>query len=327
MTDPPSWAGRHRRRRPPWWPEDEPWPPAGPPGWTRGRRRGGHAWRLVILVPLLLVVVGVANIAIGLAGFLYLSRAVAAALAAVSLLLLVALVVVAIRISQRAIRASEMRQEANRRARLAEATHELRTPLAIIRGEAEAIADGVHPPSAENLTRIVEAAATAERLVADLGLLSTAAPGEMELRREPVEVDLLVGEALSALKGSAETAGVTLTRSVPGGLTADLDPVRIRAVLVNLLTNAMRHTPAGGEVTVSALRSGDELEISVRDTGSGIDPELLPRVLDRFVKGPDSPGSGLGLAIAREVVEAHGGRIEIESRPREGTLVRARLPA
>jgi two-component system, OmpR family, sensor histidine kinase BaeS len=279
----------------------------------------------VLLV--LLVLVAIANIAIGLAGFLYLSRTVAAGLAAVSLLLVAALVAVAIRLSRRAILASEARQEANRRARLAEATHELRTPLAIIRGEAEAIADGVHPASAENLGRIIEATAVVERLVGDLGVLSAGDPGEMELRKEPVDLELLVGEALSSLKGSAEAAGVELEESVPAGLAADLDPVRVRAVLVNLLTNSIRHTPEGGKVSVSAARPGGKLEIAVRDTGSGIDAELLPRVFDRFVKGPDSPGSGLGLAIAREVVEAHGGRIAVESEPGKGTLVRILLPA
>jgi len=98
-------------------------------------------------------------------------------------------------------------------------------------------------------------------------------------------------------------------------------------VLVNLLTNAIRHTPVGGKVVTIAGVSGDGVEITVRDSGPGIDPELLPRVFDRFVKGPASPGSGLGLAIAKEVVEAHQGRIEAESKPGEGTLIRVWLPA
>jgi two-component system sensor histidine kinase BaeS len=109
-----------------------------------------------------------------------------------------------------------------------------------------------------------------------------------------------------------------------------VDPVRIREVLGNLVANALRHTPPGGRIDILARRAaGDpsrELELLVRDTGSGIDPELLPHVFDRFARGADSGGTGLGLAIARGLVEAHGGTIAAASPPGGGTEIRITLP-
>jgi two-component system sensor histidine kinase BaeS len=245
-----------------------------------------------------------------------------------ALLLLVALFLnrrLYVRFSRQAAGAAAA--DARRRSFLADLTHELRTPLAIIRGEAEAIADGVHSPSAENLGRIVEAAAAVERLVADLGVLSAGEPAELELRKEEVDLELLVTDTAASLRGVADAAGVALEESVAPGLTANLDPVRIRGVLVNLLNNSIRHTPRGGRVTVAAAPSGEGIELTVRDTGSGIPAELLPNVFKRFVKDPASPGSGLGLAIAHDVVVAHGGRIEADSPPGEGALIRVWLPA
>ena len=112
----------------------------------------------------------------------------------------------------------------------------------------------------------------------------------------------------------------------------DVDPVRIREVVSNLVANALRHTPAGGSIAVDARRStaaarrGRSVVVTVRDTGSGIDPELLPHVFDRFAKAADSRGSGLGLAIARGLVEAHGGSIDVESAPGRGATFRFRIP-
>jgi two-component system sensor histidine kinase BaeS len=121
---------------------------------------------------------------------------------------------------------------------------------------------------------------------------------------------------------------VTLGVAIDGDLPiTELDPVRIREVLSNLVANAIGHTPAGGRVTVlGAVDPGNWIRLEVRDTGRGIDPELLPHVFDRFVKGDASRGSGLGLAIARQLVTAHDGDIDAESRPGEGTTIRLRLP-
>jgi two-component system sensor histidine kinase BaeS len=110
----------------------------------------------------------------------------------------------------------------------------------------------------------------------------------------------------------------------------DIDPVRIREVIGNLVANALRHTPAGGRITIAAGRASagtaEALELAVRDTGTGIDPELLPHVFDRFARGSESPGTGLGLSIARGLVELHGGTIEAASPPGGGTEIRIRLP-
>jgi len=226
----------------------------------------------------------------------------------------------------RAFNTMRARAEANeqrRRSFLADVTHELKTPLAVIRGQAEGIADGVYPPSPDSVKPILEAAATLELLIEDLRTLALSEAGALALNREPVDLAILVNELLAGHR----QAPVDLRADVPADLPpADADPVRPRGVLNNLLTNAIRHTPAGGSVTLSARRRGAGLEISVTDTGEGIPAELLPRVFDRFVRGPGSRGSGLGLAIAKDVVEAHGGTITAESAPGRGTTIRFTLP-
>jgi signal transduction histidine kinase len=217
--------------------------------------------------------------------------------------------------------------ETRRRSFLAEVTHELRTPLAIIRGEAEAIADRVHPADPEHLGRILDASRTVERLVEDLGTLSVSDAGALILKREAVDLDVLVNESISDLRPAAEGAGVTLEERVADGLPpVFVDPARIRGVLGNLLANALRHTPRGGRVTVTAAPDRNGVAITVEDTGGGIPPDMLPHVFERFVKDPGSPGSGLGLAIARDLVEAHLGSIEATSPPGSGTRVRIWLP-
>jgi len=168
-----------------------------------------------------------------------------------------------------------------------------------------------------------EAAATLELLIEDLRTLALSEAGALALNREPVDLAILVNELLAAHR----QASVELRADVPADLPlADADPVRLRGVLNNLLTNAIRHTPAGGLVTVGARRRGAGVEISVTDTGEGIPADLLPRVFDRFVRGPGSRGSGLGLAIAKDVAEAHGGKISAESVPGRRTTISFTLP-
>ncbi|MDQ6918700.1 MAG: ATP-binding protein [Candidatus Dormibacteraeota bacterium] len=218
--------------------------------------------------------------------------------------------------------------ESRRRSFLAEVTHELRTPLAIIRGEAEAIADGVHAADPEHLGRILDATRTVERLVEDLGTLSLSDAGGLILKREPVDLEVLVNQSISDLKPAAELAGVAFEAHVSDGIEPVLlDPARIRGVLGNLLANALRHTPRGGRISVAAEADRNGVAITVQDTGSGIPAEMLPHVFERFVKDPASPGSGLGLAIARDVLAAHLGSIETESPPGGGTTVRIWLPS
>jgi two-component system sensor histidine kinase BaeS len=219
--------------------------------------------------------------------------------------------------------------EARRRSVVAEVAHELRSPLSIIRGQAEAIADGVYPGDPARMTPILAAVHTLEVLVGDLSTLGLAEAGSLRLRREPVDVSHLVDDTLAAHRTAAAAAGVGLIADVPADLPPlDADPARLRNVLANLVSNAVRHTPPGGSVRVVARAAPDPggVEIGVVDDGEGIPPELLAHVLDRFVKGENSPGSGLGLAIVRDVVEAHGGSVEVASLPGQGTRVTLWFP-
>lgn len=361
----PGGHRRRPRNRPPWWPESEPWPPTGPPSWARNRGWGGRRRRLLFFAVVLFVLVAVVNTVLGFVGYLVLPVTIQGKLLAAGFLLLLIVLLAAasrslaresrqateaalrvekgdfsVRLDEtgwggrndlaRAFNSMSARLEANearRRSFLAEVTHELRTPLAIIRGEAEAIADGVHPADPEHVGRILDAARTVERLVEDLGTLSVSDAGGLVLKPEPIDLDVLVNESISDLRPAAEAAGVALEARVADGLPPIfLDPARIRGVLGNLLSNALRHAPSGGKITVTAAQDRDGASITVTDTGSGIPPEMLPHVFERFVKEPTSPGSGLGLAIARDVVAAHRGTIEAVSPPGGGTTIRIWLP-
>src|SRR5438094_393927 len=169
---------------------------------------------------------------------------------------------------------------------VADLTHEFRTPLAIIRGQAEGIGDGVYPGDQPHLAPILDATASLETLVEALGTMTLADVGSLRLHREPVEVGVLINSSLAAFQSLADGGGVRLTAEISADTPAlDADPVRIRSVLANLLSNAIRHTPAGGSVSVSARSSGGTVSIEVRDTGEGIPEEVRSRVFERFVKG------------------------------------------
>jgi signal transduction histidine kinase len=219
--------------------------------------------------------------------------------------------------------------EQRRRALLADVGHELRTPLAVIRGNLEAIVDGVHPADEAHLAGLIEETRVMERLVEDLRTLSLAEAGTLQLHREPTDPDVLLGEVVSSYQAEAAQIGVVLELRAPDDLPIlDVDPVRIREVLANLVGNAFRYTPGGGRITLTGARSADGsgVTFTVSDTGAGIDPELLPHVFERFAKGRESRGSGLGLAIARDLVIAHGGTIEVRSEAGHGTTFEIRLP-
>jgi signal transduction histidine kinase len=238
----------------------------------------------------------------------------------------------ALRSLARAFNAMSSRLEADevrRRSVLSDVAHELRTPLTIIRGQAEAIADGVYPAGAEAMTPIIAATGTLEVLVEDLRTLALAESGSLRLDREPVDVAVLVNGTLDAFRATADAAGVRLIEDVaPATPAVDADAARLRGVLGNLLGNALRHTPRGGTVRVAAGPvDANSVRLVVRDDGEGMAPELLSRVFDRFVKGPSSPGTGLGLAIVRDVIEAHGGTVAAESAVGEGTAITLTLPA
>jgi two-component system sensor histidine kinase BaeS len=206
-----------------------------------------------------------------------------------------------------------------RRSFLADVTHELRTPLSVIRGQAEAISDGVYPADQAHLAPILDATAALDRLVEDLRTLVLTDAGNLLLHKEPTDLGTLVREAVESFRAQAETKGVVVSADVAEGLPlADVDPARIRQVIGNLLSNSLRHTPAGGSVKVSLAAPAT---ITVTDTGEGIPPELLPHVFERFARGPNSPGSGLGLAIAHDIVVAHDGTIDVRSLTGGGTTI------
>ena len=220
------------------------------------------------------------------------------------------------------------RDEDQRRTLLADVSHELRTPLSVISGNLEAMIDGVHPADEAHLAAILEETRVMERLIDDLRTVALSEAGTLPLHKEPTDLDLLVEEVVRSFGGSAGNVAVSVTADVPDDLPIlDVDPVRIREVLANLVANAVRHSPSGGTVVVRGELADDQVVLRVTDTGAGIDPDLLPHVFDRFAKGAGSTGSGLGLAIARHLMAAHGGSLEVESTGSAGTTFRVTLPA
>lgn len=214
-----------------------------------------------------------------------------------------------------------------RRSFLADVTHELRTPLSVIRGQVEAIADGMYPADDAHLAPILDATQALDRLVEDLRTLVLTDAGSLVLSKEPTDLAALLADTVESFKPHAESGGIVLESGLASDVPAiDIDPARIRSVIGNLLSNAIRHTPPGGSIKVGLSRSGEQAVATVADTGEGIPPQLLPHVFERFVRGADSNGSGLGLAIAHDIATAHGGKLGIESEPGAGTRVRLSLP-
>jgi two-component system sensor histidine kinase BaeS len=213
-----------------------------------------------------------------------------------------------------------------RRGFLADVTHELRTPLSVIRGQAEGIADGLYPGDATHIAPILDAAQTLERLVEDLRTLALADTGNLALNREPTDIGALVRDTVESFRSQADLGGLKLTADIAGQIpNLDVDPTRMRSAIANLLANAIRHTPPGGWVKAAVAAADAGITITVADNGAGIPADLLPHVFDRFVKGPGSPGSGLGLAIAHDIVTAHSGTLKIESVTGSGTTATVTL--
>ena len=213
-----------------------------------------------------------------------------------------------------------------RRRLLADVTHELRTPLAVIRGNLEGIVDGVYAADEEHISMVLEETRVMARLLDDLQILSTADAGALRLNREPTDLGALADEVVAAFAPAAAAADVALSASSDSLAEIDVDPLRIRQVLENLVANALRHTPAGGTVTIRLSEDEGRLVVAVSDTGSGIPPEQLDSIFDRYARSADSGGSGLGLAIAKSLVEAHGGSIQAENAAGHGATIRLLLP-
>ncbi|MFF3446146.1 sensor histidine kinase [Streptomyces sp. NPDC002667] len=224
------------------------------------------------------------------------------------------------------------RMEAQRKAMVSDIAHELRTPLTNIRGWLEVARDGLVEPDRELLSSLHEEAVVLQRVIDDLQDLAAADAGTLRLRREEVRADELLDQVAAAHRVGAEAAGVRLLTGTDAGPRLDADPVRMRQALGNLVSNAIRHTPAGGTVTLRAHREEDEAVFTVADTGTGIAPEDLAHVFDRFWRAEKSRsrrtgGSGLGLAIVRQLAAAHGGTVTVTSEPGTGSAFTLRLPA
>ncbi|MGZ8414667.1 MAG: ATP-binding protein [Gemmatirosa sp.] len=226
------------------------------------------------------------------------------------------------------------RLENVRRDFVANVSHELKTPLTVVAGFAETLVeDDLAPEQRRQFAQAVLAnASRMQRIVDDLLDLSRIESGRWRPAPEDVSVEVAAAEATSAVQGTAAAKGVAITVApAPDATVVHADPTAVRQVLSNLVENGMRHTPAGGSISVTTRRVEDGIWLSVRDTGCGIAPEHLPRVFERFYRvdpgrSRADGGTGLGLAIVRHLVEAHGGRIHAESEVGHGTTIEALFP-
>ena len=232
------------------------------------------------------------------------------------------------RMSSDLARSTEMRRQMT-----ADVAHDLRTPLSLLLGYTEALHDGKFRGSQQTYAVMHDAAQQLQHLVEDLNTLALADAGELKLMRQPVAPQALLERTVRAFAARAQAQQVAL--AVESGSDAplvDVDPDRIFQVLANLVANALRYTPAGGKVSLSARPQDAGVAMCVQDTGSGIAPEHLPYVFDRFYRADQarhgqSGEAGLGLAIARSIVESHGGTISVQSTPGQGAAFTIWLPA
>jgi signal transduction histidine kinase len=228
--------------------------------------------------------------------------------------------------------ASLKRSRDLRRQMTADIAHELRNPLSIILGNAEALSEGVLPANPQTLDIIYDEAKHLSRLVDDLRTLSLSESGELFLQKSLVNPAEIVERSASAYSMRAAEKGVVIQVETATDLpSVNVDVERINQVLSNLLDNSLRHTPSGGSIRLSAAAAANGVDISVSDTGSGISPEDLPYVFDRFYRGKQAgnrikEGSGLGLAISRALVELHQGQVSIQSEIGKGTTITIHLP-
>lgn len=220
-----------------------------------------------------------------------------------------------------------------RRHMISDVAHELRTPLANIRGYLEALRDQVVEPSPALVDSLYDEAMLLSRLVDDLQELALAEAGQLRLSRQPVDLAEIAQQAVQGFQPEADAKGLAIKAEMPPDLPlVDADAQRVGQVLRNLLRNAMAYTPAGGEINVSARPAAAEVEVEVRDTGVGIAPEHLPYIFERFYRADQSRarstgGAGLGLTIVKQLVEAHGGRVHVESEVGSGSTFTFTLPA
>jgi signal transduction histidine kinase len=223
--------------------------------------------------------------------------------------------------------------ERSRRDLVANVSHELKTPITAIRAHLENLADGIEQPDRDTLQVMLGQTERLGRLVDQLLDLSKLESGEVPLQLEPVALAPMVERVISEFSVGRAVTDIALIAEVPDDLVVDADRERIHQVVFNLVDNAVRFTPPGGEVTIAAERVADRIRVTVRDTGVGVASEHLPRLFERFYRvdparsREDGGGTGIGLAIARSIVEGHGGRIAAQSEPGRGATFTFDLPA
>ena len=224
------------------------------------------------------------------------------------------------------------RLEQLRRNMVTDVAHELRTPLSNVRGYLEALQDGVIQPTPDVIASLHEEAMLLNRLVDDLQELALVEAGQLELRRQNIEVKDIVDKVVHLVAPQAAEKDLAICVRLPGDLPAiSADAERTGQVLRNLLNNAITNTPPGGEIQITAQEIDSQVEISVQDTGKGIAPEHLPYVFERFYRADKSRtritgGAGLGLAIVKHLVESHEGQVSIQSEVGKGTTVTFSMP-
>ncbi|GAA4899818.1 ATP-binding protein [Streptomonospora salina] len=223
------------------------------------------------------------------------------------------------------------RLEQQRKAMVSDVSHELRTPLSNLRGWLEAVQDGIADLGPDRMAMLVEETRLLQRIIDDLQELALADAGKLQLFLEPVDAGDLVEQAVARHRLRTESAGPSLVTDIGGEIPLVADRARMLQVIGNLVSNALCYTSAPGSITVRARKSDDAAVIEVGDTGTGIAPEHLPYVFDRFWRAEESRsrhsgGSGLGLAIIRDLVELHDGGVTVASTLGEGTVFTIRLP-
>jgi signal transduction histidine kinase len=230
--------------------------------------------------------------------------------------------------------------EETRRNMLADVTHELRTPLTVIQGNLEGMLDGVYPLDRDRVESILSETRLLSRIIDDLRTLALSESGALKLQKESTDLGELINQTVAAFRPQADTAGIAFSTEVVPAPTIEVDPTRIREVLENLISNALRYTPRDGSIQIKCehlhlratarsavqVSGSQQVTVSISDTGQGIAAEDLPHIFDRFYKGSDSRGTGLGLAIAKTLIAAHGGEIRAHSEMNEGTTITFTLP-
>jgi len=219
-----------------------------------------------------------------------------------------------------------------RRNMIADSAHELRTPVTNILGYLEAIRDGMLKPDRTTIQSLYEEASQLSKLIDELQELTLAEAGELVLVRQPQDITRLINQTVEAAKAQATVQRISITTDLAENLPlCNIDSQQISQVLHNLLNNAIAHANKGGVITIASRKCGDEVEVSVADTGEGIPAEDLPNIFERFYRVDKSRaratgGSGLGLTIAKRLVEAHGGKIEVQSEVGKGSRFSFTVP-